>query len=118
MDVVCFTGGMHLAACTTLGMAYPSLIAAMESRDGLRQGHVMNPHQDGWGRYAVFVAFGLSIHWMVLFGLQNGWGLMGRTLAETAVSTGLNVCVFLLLQGLFNRPGRASGGAASAYPWS
>ena len=118
MDVVCCTGGMHLAACTTLGMAYPSLIAAMESRDGLRQGHVMNPHQDGWGRYAVFVAFGLAIHWMVLFGLQNGWGLMGRTLAETAVSTGLNVGVFLLLQGLFNRPGRTSGGAASAYPWS
>tara|TARA_B100000900_G_C20043834_1_gene499140 strand:- start:167 stop:523 length:357 start_codon:yes stop_codon:yes gene_type:complete len=118
MDVVCFTGGMHLAACTTLGMAYPSLIAAMESREGLRQGHVMNPHHDGWGRYALFVAFGLAIHWMVLFGLQNGWGLMGRTLAETAVSSGMNVGVFLLLQGLFNRPGRTSGGAASAYPWS
>jgi hypothetical protein len=55
---------------------------------------------------------------MVLFGLQNGWSLMGRTLAETALSTGLNVGVFLLLQGLFNRPERTSGGAASAYPWS
>ena len=30
MDVVCFTGGMHLAASVTLGMAYPTLTAAME----------------------------------------------------------------------------------------
>ena len=47
MDVVCFTGGMHLAASVTLGMAYPALTAALESRDGLRQGHVMDPYQDG-----------------------------------------------------------------------
>ena len=54
MDLVCLTGGMHLAASVTLGMAYPSLTAAFESRDGLRQGHVLDPYTDGWMRYAGF----------------------------------------------------------------
>ena len=39
VDLVSFTGGMHLAASVTLGMAYPALTSAMESRAGLRQGH-------------------------------------------------------------------------------
>ena len=67
MDVVCFTGGMHLAASVTLGMAYPTLTAAMESREGLRKGHVLDPFQDGWVRYGIFAALGLAVYWGVLF---------------------------------------------------
>ena len=54
MDLVCLHGGMHLAASVTLGMAYPSLTAAFESREGLRQGHILDPYEDGWMRYAGF----------------------------------------------------------------
>ena len=118
LDVVCLTGGMHLAASVTLGMAYPTLTAALESREGLRQGHVLDPYQDGWGRYAAFAAMGLALYLAVLFGLQNGWSLMGRTLGQTVVSTFLNVGVFLLIQGLLNRPTRGDQRSVSAYPWS
>lgn len=118
LDVVCLTGGMHLAASVTLGMAYPSLTAALESREGLRQGHVLDPYQDGWGRYAAFAAMGLALYLAVLFGLQNGWSLMGRTLGQTVVSTFLNVGGFLLIQGLLNRPTRGDQRNVSAYPWS
>lgn len=117
MDVACFTGGMHLAAGATLGMAYPSMMRAVEQRDGLRPGHVMGAFEDGWGRYATFVAVGVGMHWLVMFGLQNGAGLVGRTLGQTLASTALNTGVFLLLQGLTNRPRRQSGGSNSAYPW-
>ncbi|MDA0940848.1 MAG: hypothetical protein O2990_07575 [Bacteroidetes bacterium] len=118
MDLVCFTGGMHLAASVTLGMAYPALTSSLESREGLRQGHVMDPYQDGWGLYAAFVAMGVGLYWAVLFGLQNGWPLMGRTLGQTLTSTLLNVFVFLLIQGLLNRPQRGDQRNVSAYPWS
>lgn len=118
IDLVSFTGGMHLAASVTLGMAYPALTSAMESRAGLRQGHVMDPHQDGWGPYAIFVALGVALYWLVMFGLQNGWSMMGRTLAQTVTSTALNVGAFMLLQGLLNRPHRDGGRKVSAYPWS
>ncbi|MEE2918854.1 MAG: hypothetical protein VYA72_01525 [Bacteroidota bacterium] len=118
MDLVCLTGGMHLAASVTLGMAYPSLTAAFESRDGLRQGHVLDPYTDGWMRYAGFLAAGISMYWVVLFGLQNGWSLLGRTSAQLLTSTLLNVGAFLLIQGLLNRPKRGDGRNVSAYPWS
>ena len=118
LDVVCLTGGMHLAASVTLGMAYPTLTAALESREGLRQGHVLDPFQDGWGRYAAFATMGLALYLVVLFGLQNGWSLMDRTLGQTVVSTFLNVGVFLLIQGLLNRPNRGAQRSVSAYPWS
>ena len=118
MDVVCFTGGMHLSASVTLGMAYPTLTAAMESREGLRQGHVLDPFQDGWVRYGIFAALGLAVYWGVLFALQNGWPLMGRTLGQTALSTLLNVGAFMLIQGLLNRPTRGDQRGVSAYPWS
>ena len=118
MDLVCFTGGMHLAASVTLGMAYPALMAAFESRDGLRQGHVIDPYQDGWLNYSGFIAAGIGLYWVVLFGLQNGWDLMGRTLGQLMMSTLLNVGAFLLIQGLLNRPGRGDSRNVSAYPWS
>ena len=117
MDLACFTGGMHMAAGATLGMAYPSMMRTVEQRDGLRPGHVMGAFEDGWGRYATFVAVGVGMHWLVMFGLQNGAGLVGRTLGQTFASTALNAGVFLLLQGLTNRPRRQSGGSNSAYPW-
>ena len=118
MDVMCFTGGMHLAASVTLGMAYPTLTAAMESREGLRQGHVLDPFQDGWVRYGIFAGLGLAVYWGVLFALQNGLSLMGRTLGQTALSTLLNVGAFMLIQGLLNRPTRGDQRGVSAYPWS
>lgn len=118
LDVVCFTGGMHLAASATLGMAYPALTSALESREGQRQGHVMDPYQDSWVRYSVFVAMGVGLYAAVLFGLQNGLSLMGRTLGQTLASSLLNVAVFLLLQGLLNRPHRGDQRNVSAYPWS
>ena len=117
MDLVCFTGGMHMAAGATLGMAYPSIMRAVEQRDGLRPGHVMSPFDDGWRRYAVFVAVGVGMHWVVMFGLQNGGELIGRTMGQTIASTVLNVGVFLLLQGLTNRP-KKQGSSNGAYPWS
>ena len=43
---------------------------------------------------------------------------MGRTLGQTVVSTFLNVGVFLLIQGLLNRPNRGAQRSVSAYPWS
>ena len=61
---------------------------------------------------------GLALYLAVLFGLQNGWSLMGRTLGQTVVSTFLNVGVFLLIQGLLNRPNRGAQRSVSAYPWS
>lgn len=118
LDVVCFTGGMHLAASVTLGMAYPTLTSALESRDGLRQGHVLDPFEDGWVPYGMFAAMGLAVYWGVLFSLQNGWPLMGRTLGQTAASTLLNVGAFMLIQGLLNRPPRGDSRNVSAYPWS
>lgn len=118
LDVVCFTGGMHLAASVTLGMAYPTLTSALESRDGLRQGHVIDPYEDGWVPYGMFAAMGLAVYWGVLFSLQNGWPLMGRTLGQTAASTLLNVGAFMLIQGLLNRPSRGDSRNVSAYPWS
>ena len=118
LDVVCFTGGMHLAASVTLGMAYPNLTSALESRDGLRQGHVIDPYEDGWVPYGMFAAMGLAVYWGVLFSLQNGWPLMGRTLGQTAASTLLNVGAFMLIQGLLNRPSRGDSRNVSAYPWS
>lgn len=118
MDVICLTGGMHLAASVTLGMAYPALTSALESREGLRQGHVLDPYQDGWGRYAAFVAMGVGIYWGVMFGLQNGWNLFGRSVAQTLTSVVLNVGAFMLIQGLLNRPKRGDARNVSAYPWS
>lgn len=118
LDVVCFTGGMHLAASVTLGMAYPTLTSALESREGLRQGHVLDPFEDGWVPYGMFAAMGLAVYWGVLFSLQNGWPLMGRTLGQTAASTLLNVGAFMLIQGLLNRPSRGDSRNVSAYPWS
>ena len=118
MDLVCFTGGVHLAACTTLGMVYPTLATALEARDGMRQGHVFDPYQDGWVRYAAFVAMAVGVHCFVMFGLQNGWGLMGRTAGQTLTTVLLNTGVFLLIQGLLNRPTRGDNRNVSAYPWS
>ena len=118
MDVVCFTGGMHLAASVTLGMAYPTLTAAMESREGLRQGHVLDPFQDGWVRYGIFAALGLAVYWGVLFALQNGWSLMGRTLGRPPFppcSMWGPSCSFKVL---LNRPTRGDQRGVSAYPWS
>jgi hypothetical protein len=60
----------------------------------------------------------VGLYWAVLFGLQNGWSLMGRTAGQTLTSTLLNVFVFLLIQGLLNRPQRGDQRNVSAYPWS
>ena len=118
MDVACFTGGMHLAASTTFGMVYPAITSTIPSREGLRQGHVLNPHYDGWSNYAAFASLGLAVYWGVLFSLQNGWPLVGRTLGQTALSALLNVAAFLLIQGLLNRPSQGNQRNVSAYPWS
>ena len=118
MDLMCFTGGMHLAASATLGMAYPSLTASLAPREGLRQGHVIDPFQDGWLRYALFIFMGLFLYWLIIFGLQNGWPRFGRTLLQSLTSTALNVMVFLLIQGLLNRPNRGAKTAVRPTPWS
>ena len=118
MDLVCLTGGMHLAASVTLGMAYPSLTAAFESRDGLRQGHVLDPYTDGWMRYAGFLAAGIPcIGWSCLDCKMAGASSAERW-AQLLTSTLLNVGAFLLIQGLLNRPKRGDGRNVSAYPWS
>ena len=118
MDVICFTGGIHLAASVTLGFAYPTLTSSFESREGLRQGHVLDPRQDGWRRYAAYTALGLGLYWAVIFGLQNGWSLMGRSLIQIPASTALNVMAFLMIQGLLNRRKTGGAGNVSAYPWN
>lgn len=118
MDVVCMTGGVHLAASATLGMAYPSMLAAFEPRDGFRPGHSVNPFLDGWTTYAMYVASACALYALVLFGLQNGWNLMGRTLVHTLATTALNVGVFLAIQGLLNRPSRRQSQGPTAYPWN
>ena len=69
-------------------------------------------------RYAGFLASGIAMYWVVLFGLQNGWSLLGRTLGQMLTSTLLNVGTFLLIQGLLNRPRRGDGRNVSAYPWN
>ena len=79
---------------------------------------MLDPFQDGWVRYGIFAALGLAVYWGVLFALQNGWSLMGRTLGQTALSTLLNVGAFMLIQGLLNRPTRGDQRSVSAYPWS
>ena len=90
-------------ASVTLGMAYPSLMRAMESRR-TAPGSRVGSFEDGWGRYAIFVAVGVGMHWLVLFGLQNGAGLVGRTLGQTLAST-LSMWGFSFFsRGLTNRP--------------
>jgi hypothetical protein len=118
LDILCLTGGMHLAAAATLGMAYPSLMAAVEPRDGFRPGHAINPHEDGWMSYLMLAASSTTLYLLVLFGLQHGWTLMGRTLVQTLASVALNLVVFMLFQGLLNRPTRHKGSGPNAYPWS
>ena len=98
MDLVCLTGGMHLAASVTLGMAYPSLTAAFESREGLRQGHILDPYEEGGCAMPAFwPQESPCIGWCSL-----GFKMAGASLGErwaNATSTLLNVGTFLLIQG-------------------
>lgn len=119
LDLVLFTGGLHMAAGAFIGLILPGLSRIVAPRDGFVKGHVICALKDGWARYFIYcflIAFAYSF---ALFTVEGGrTGLLPAAMGKGVLSGVLSAVVMVITQGLFGLKRKTKKSKVSAYPWS
>jgi len=119
MDIVLLTGGLHMAAGAFIGFIIPFLTKILAPRDGFAREQSISVLQVGWSRFLTLSFLITFFYMFALFAVEGGrWGLISGAIGKAFLSSGLNLVLFAITQGLFGAKPKSKGPQISAYPWS